>query len=194
MLAELPATRGTLVGLLVDEPSALVATTSFGSEKLNVSLSVDGAGLIVGLRISPAASASSWSSIDRTLAAIAPNVGFLAARVSKGSCQPIHQVASSTPRPLASEFKLFVLGALAHQVATGRIEWNQELTVQSQLKSSGNPVGSGSLQFSPAGTKVSVREAAIKMISISDKLPAHNAGAVAGAGAVSRLLSGGSAR
>ena len=172
VFAELPATRGALVGLLVDDPSAVVAIASFGTERLNVSLSVDGSGLIEGLRLSPSASASSWSAIDRTLAALAPNVSFLAARVSNGSCQPIHQVASSKPRPLASEFKLFVLGALAKQVAAGRAGWNQELTVQDQLKSSGNPVGSGSLQFSPAGTMVSVQEAATKMISISDNTAA----------------------
>jgi hypothetical protein len=172
VMAELPATRGSLVGLLAQNPSALIAIVSFGKERLNVSLSVDGSGLIEGLRFVPFSSGSSWAEIDRALAAIAPNVSFLAARVSKGSCQPIHQVASSAPRPLASEFKLFVLGALAHQVAAGQVRWNQTLTVENQLRSSGNPVGSGSLQFSPAGTKVSVQETATKMISISDNTAA----------------------
>jgi hypothetical protein len=73
---------------------------------------------------------------------------------------------------LASEFKLFVLGALAHEIASGRVAWNQELTVQDRLKSLGNAVGSPSLQFSPAGTKVSVKETATKMISISDNTAA----------------------
>ena len=172
VMAELPATPGSLIGLLAQNPSALIAIASFGQEKLNISLSVDGSGLIDGLRFVPFASGSSWAEIDRTLAALAPNVSFLAARVSKGSCQPIHQLASSTPRPLASEFKLFVLGALARQVATGQVGWNRTLTVENQLRSGGNPVGSGSLQFSPAGTKVSVRETATKMISISDNTAA----------------------
>ena len=47
-------------------------------------------------------------------------------------------------------FKLFVLGALAHQIAAGRVSWNQELTVTDALKSP----GSGSLQDVPAGTRV----------------------------------------
>jgi hypothetical protein len=158
--------------LLAEDPSSLIAIASFGTERFNVSLSVDGSGLIDGLRLAPSASVASWSEIDQTLAALAPNVSFLAARVSNGSCLPIHQLASSTPRPLASEFKLFVLGALAHQVGTGQVGWNQELTVENQLKSSGNPVGSGSLQFSPDGTKVSVQETATKMISISDNTAA----------------------
>ena len=127
-LAELPA-PGTLVGVLSSEPTGLVVIANFGTARLRVTLSVDGSGLIDGLELTAAASATSWSQIDQILAALAPNVSFLAARVANGSCQPIHQLASSTPRPLASEFKLFVLGALAHQVATGRVGWNQKLTV-----------------------------------------------------------------
>ena len=50
--------------------------------------------------------------------------------------------------------------------------WDQQLTVESQLKSEGNPEGSGSLQFVPTGTRVSVRETATKMISISDNTAA----------------------
>ena len=170
-LAELPA-PGTLVEVLSSEPTSLVVIANFGPDRLKVTLSVDGSGLIDGLKIVPSSSAASWSQIDRTLAALAPNVSFLAARVTNGSCQTIHQLASSTPRPLASEFKLFVLGALAHQIASGHFTWDQKLTVESQLKSSGNPVSSGSLQFVPTGTRVSVRETATKMISISDNTAA----------------------
>ncbi len=180
-LAELTA-PGTLVGVLSSEPTGLVVIANFGTEhvqgaepspglRLKVTLSVNGSGLIDGLKFAPVL-ATSWSQIDQTLAALAPSVSFLAARVTNGSCQTIHQLASSTPRPLASEFKLFVLGALAHQIAAGHVTWDQELTVEGQLKSSGNPVGSGSLQFVPAGTRVSVRETATKMISISDNTAA----------------------
>jgi beta-lactamase class A len=168
-LAELPA-PGTLVGVVSSTPTGLVVMANFGTARLRVTLSVNGTGLIDGLELTASASATSWSQIDRTLAALAPNVSFLAARVANGSCQTIHQLASSTPRPLASEFKLFVLGALAHQIAAGRVAWDQELPVED--KSSGNAPGSGSLQFSPAGTKVSVQETATKMISISDNTAA----------------------
>ena len=75
-----------------------------------------------------------------------------------------------TARPTASQFKLFVLGALADQIAAGRISWDQTLTVQDAVKSVGN--GPGSLQFAAAGTTVSVEEAATKMISISDNTAA----------------------
>jgi beta-lactamase class A len=171
VLAELSA-PGTLIGVLSSGPTGLAVIARFGTDWLRVTLSVDGSGLIDGVKLEPSASATNWSQIDQTLAALAPNVSFLAARVTNGSCQTIHQVASSTPRPLASEFKLFVLGALAHQIAAGHVTWDQKLTVESQLKSSGDPVGSASLQFVPAGTRVSVRETATKMISISDNTAA----------------------
>ena len=173
VLAEFPAPSGAqVIEVLTTEPTALVVIANFGTKRLRVTLSVDGSGLIDGLELAPSASATSWSQIDQTLAAFAPGVSFLAARVANGSCQTIHQLAASTPRPLASEFKLFVLGALAHQIAAGHVTWDQKLTVESQLKSSGNAVGSGSLQFVPTGTRVSVRETATKMISISDNTAA----------------------
>jgi beta-lactamase class A len=170
-LAELQV-PGTLVGVLSSDATGLVVIANFGTARLRVTLSVDGSGHIDGLELTTSASVSSWSQIDQTLAALAPNVSFLAARVSNGSCQPIHQLDSSAPRPLASEFKLFVLGALANQVAAGQVVWNQKLTVENRLKSAGNAKGSGSLQFSPSGTKVSVQETATKMISISDNTAA----------------------
>ena len=173
VLAEFSAPSGRkLVQVLTATPTDLMVIASFGTERLRVTLSVDGSGLIDLLQLAPSASATSWSQIDKTLTASAPGVSFLAARVAKGSCRTIHQLAASTPSPLASEFKLFVLGALAHQIASGQVTWDQRLTVESQLKSSGNPVGSGSLQFVPTGTRVSVREAATKMISISDNTAA----------------------
>jgi beta-lactamase class A len=67
-------------------------------------------------------------------------------------------------------FKLFVLGALAHQIASGRVSWSQELTTEPSLTSIGSP--QGSLQYSPPGTRVTVRQTAIKMISISDNTAA----------------------
>ncbi len=115
--------------------------------------------------------ARAWARIDRDLAAMGPEVGLLAARVSPGGeCVPIHVVAPSTARPTASQFKLFVLGALANQIAVGRISWNQTLTVQDAVRSLGN--GPGSLQLAPAGSTVSVEDAATKMIAISDNTAA----------------------
>ena len=120
---------------------------------------------------SAASTARAWARIDHDVAALGPHVGLLAARVSPGrACVPVHQLAPRTPRPTASQFKLFVLGALANQIAAGRISWDQKMTVQDGVKSVGN--GPGSLQFAAPGTTVSVEEVATKMISISDNTAA----------------------
>ena len=161
----------SLAGLLwqdpARDPASLLAVAAFGTAKLAVNISVDGAGRISGLLLRPYL--SSWAQVDRELAGLGPDASLLAARVSPGGrCTPVHQVAASTARPLASMFKLFVLGALAHQIAAGRVSWNQELTVTDALKSP----GSGSLQNIPAGTRVSVRQTAADMIALSDNTAA----------------------
>jgi beta-lactamase class A len=160
------------VGVLSEDPTSLVALATFGNGNWEVTISVTSTGLIDRLLLTPSPAPTSWAEIDRGLTALAPHVSFLAADVSNGVCRPIHQVASSTARPLGSEFKLFVLGALANQVSTGRVAWTQRLTVRDGLKSIGNANGSGSLQFSPAGTQISVQQTATKMISISDNTAA----------------------
>jgi hypothetical protein len=119
----------------------------------------------------PTTSSAAWAKIDRELAGFGPEVSLLAARVMPdATCAPLHAVASSTARPTASQFKLFVLGTLANQIASGRVAWSQKLTVEDSVRSLGN--GEPSLQFAPRGSSVSVQETATKMISISDNTAA----------------------
>ena len=174
VLTQLRSSSGaSLVGLLSETSTSFKAVAKFGDTEVTVSISVDGAGLIDGLlfELYVPPPPTSWAQLDRKLEALAPSTGMLAARVSSdGPCIPIHKVASTTARPLGSMFKLFVLGALAHQITAGRVTWNQELTVQDALKSIGST--RGSLQYSPAGTQVSVQQTATQMISISDNTAA----------------------
>ena len=173
--ASVPSSGASLTGLLSQDPArdpdTLVAVAAFGSVELQVSIAVDGAGLISELTLTPyQPPPASWAQVDRELAALAPDASLLAARVSPGGgCTPVHQVAASAARPLGSMFKLFVLGALAHQIAAGRVSWNQPLTVTAPLKS----LPSGQLQDDPDGTQVSVQDTAAKMISISDNTAAN---------------------
>jgi beta-lactamase class A len=119
-----------------------------------------------------AVTASPWTRLNQEITALAPDVSLLVARVSPaGVCTPADQVAAAAARPLGSMFKLFVLGALARRIASGQVTWNQQLTVTRALKSRLDGA-EGSLQFVPAGTRVSVRQAATKMISISDNTAA----------------------
>ena len=65
--------------------------------------------------------------------------------------------------PLASVFKLYVLGALALGVEAGRLAWDEPVTVQDRLRNE-RQRGMGQL---PAGEEVTVRQAAQWMIGIS---------------------------
>ena len=178
LLEEVPVRLGaSLTGVLwqypARDPVTLRAVADIGGLQSAVSISVDSAGLISGLLLTPyQPPPASWAQVDQDLGALAPDASLLAARVSPGgSCTPVHQVAASTARPLGSMFKLFVLGALAHQITAGRVSWDQELTVTDALKSAGD-IGPGYLQYDPAGTRVSVRQTALQMISISDNTAA----------------------
>ena len=175
--ASVPSSGASLTGLLsqgrADDPVALSAVAAFGGVELTVDIAVDRAGLISGLALLPyQPPPASWAQADRDLAALAPGASLLAARVSPGgACTPVHQVAASAARPLDSMFKLFVLGALARQIAAGRVSWDQDLTVTDALKSTGNSdpgFGPGYLQDVPAGTRVSVEQTALQMISMGD--------------------------
>ena len=187
LLAEVPVRLGaSLTGVLwqypARDPVTLRAVADIGGLQSAVSISVDSAGLISGLLLTPyQPPPASWAQVDQDLGALAPDASLLVARVSPGgSCTPVHQVAASAARPLGSMFKLFVLGALAHQITAGRVSWTRELTVTDALKSP----GSGSLQDDPDGTRVSVQQTAAMMISISDNTAADMLIHLAGRSAV----------
>jgi hypothetical protein len=165
-----PGSKVSLLKLEDVETSSLVALLAIGSDRYSVQLSVDHTGLIDGLLFKPITSAvKTWSQIDSELAKIAPGVSFLAARLSPtGTCVSVHSIQAATPRPLGSMFKLFVLGALANAVKAHKITWSEVLTVTAAIKVG----GSGTLQDEPDGTKISVEQTAIKMISLSDNTAA----------------------
>jgi len=167
-----PGSAITLLQLSKVEATSLVALVRIGPADYSTELAVDSAGLIAGLLFKPAAAnvaPKSWSQVDEKLATIAPEVSLLAAKVgSDGSCSPVHSLLAGTPRPLGSMFKLFVLGALANAVHDHVISWSQKVTVTAAIKVG----GSGTLQSVPDGTKLTVEQAAVKMISVSDNTAA----------------------
>lgn len=110
------------------------------------------------------ASPATWDAVDSMLRSVAPQVRLLVADVTSGSCRSIHAIDPATAAPIASAFKLYVLAALATAVRSGRLSWDQQLTVTPRVKS----LPSGVLQYEPDGTRVSVRDAAAHMIAISD--------------------------
>jgi hypothetical protein len=166
-----PGSPVTLVQVTDVDTVSLQAVIRIGPARYSVALSVDPTGLIAGLLFRPVGVSvpDSWSQVDGALAGLAPGVSLLAATVgSDGSCSPVHAVDAGTARPLASMFKLFVLGALATAVADGQISWTQTVTVTAADKVE----GSADLQNVADGTTLTVQEAALDMISVSDNTAA----------------------
>jgi hypothetical protein len=169
-----------LDAITLNTSDALVMTVTVNGSQLQISLSVDSAGLISGLLLQPPPVPTSWAGVDSQVRSVAPQVKLLVAKVSGNVCQPIHAVDAGTPAPLGSAFKLYVLDALARAVAAGTVSWNQQLTITSQLKS----LPSGVLQNDPDGTRVTVQQAAADMISDSDNTAANLLMALVGRPAV----------
>jgi len=191
--AKLSSTLSGVSELQVDSISDSTKTTlSFevtanGSTKLTVDMGVDSHGLINDLLLKPAgptatvpSAPASWSGVDHDVQSVAPDARLLVASVDGGRCQPIHAIGAGTPAPLGSAFKLYVLDALARAIAAGTVSWNQQLTVTSAVKS----LPSGTLQNDPDGTRLSVRQVATDMISVSDNTAANMLIALVGRGAV----------
>ncbi len=166
-----PGSSVSLLELSNVEERSLVALLQIGASRYSTDLSVDSAGLIDGLLFKPAATSvpQSWSQVEKQVSSVAPEVSFLAAKVTgNGTCSPVQTISAGTPRPLGSMFKLFVLGALAGAIREHHISWEQKLTVTAAVKVG----GSGTLQDAADGTTLSVEQAAVKMISISDNTAA----------------------
>ncbi len=150
-------------------PTALVALLHRGDGQIwRLSINVDAAGLIDGLLANQAPDAdpalTSFDAVDARLATLAPNVSVLAATIDKGACSPLHAVAADTSRPLGSQFKLYILAALAESVKTGAHAWTDTIAIDDKLKS----LPSGTFQDQTTGTKLPVTAYVENMISISD--------------------------
>ncbi|HMC07984.1 MAG TPA: serine hydrolase, partial [Actinomycetota bacterium] len=144
--------------------SSANAVVTGGNRTWLMDVAVDGSGLIAGLNFQRP-SPTSWDELKARLRALAPDVSFLAAEVTgDGTCEPVEGVSADTARPLGSAFKLYVLGALARAVRTGRAGWDTQLAIRDDWKS----LPSGELQNLPAGTELPLSTYADKMISISD--------------------------
>ena len=106
-----------------------------------------------------------WDEAEQALTGLGDEVVYLAARIDDdGVCEPIASHEPDQRGPLASTFKLYVLGALIDAVEEGRIGWEDELEITEQLVS----LPSGVLQTEDPGTMVTVAEAAELMIEVSD--------------------------
>lgn len=153
-------------------------------------ISVGPEGSISTLYIRPerdeAQTAQSWAEVHEQLTALGADVGLLAARVVDGRCEPITEIGPHEPRPMASIFKLYVLGAVADAVEEGTVRWGDQLTITDDTRS----LPSGELQDQPNGSQVSVSQAAAGMIAISDNTASDMLAALVGRDAVESAMAG----
>jgi beta-lactamase class A len=136
-------------------------------------ISVDEQNLINGLLFQqpPAARtpAASWKELEKNVAALPADTSMTVTHVAgeadaAGVGERIVDIAGDETKPLGSVFKLYVLGAVADAVAAGTLSWDDNLIISDDTRS----LPSGELQDLPSGTLVTVRDAATKMIEISD--------------------------
>ncbi len=136
-------------------------------------------GLLIRSHVDPKVAAS-WEEVTETLRAVAPSVNFLAAEIDGTKCVPLSSLDPQKPLALGSTFKLYVLDALATQIAAGKHTWDETLAVDDAHKS----LPSGKMRDLPAGTTFTVRHFAEQMISVSDNTATDHLIAFVGRGAV----------
>lgn len=83
---------------------------------------------------------------------------------SRTRLSPIHAFGDDKPLPIASAFKLWVLGALMEEIESGRLSWETRVAIADQWRS----LPSGRMHNDPPGMSHSVRTLARAMIVESD--------------------------
>jgi beta-lactamase class A len=112
----------------------------------------------------PGTAARSWSSLKHRFARLAPEVSFMAAELHGGDCRPLARVEAEASLAIASSFKLYVLGELAHQIESGHASWDELLPIDPALISLPN----GPMRYEAPGTPFPLSYYAEQMISQSD--------------------------
>ncbi|MBY4129473.1 serine hydrolase [Rhodococcus fascians] len=146
-------------------PTGGVLSFTTGGIPATISTSLGTDGKLNGFLAAPETpEISSFDDLDSALSKVAPRYSYSASRLNGGDCEAVYSTNADAVLPLGSVFKLYVLGALTDEIDAGTVRWDEQLTVRDATKSA----PSGELQNVPDGTAVSVREAAEKMISLSD--------------------------
>ena len=150
--------------------TALVAVldTKAGPMRAIVRVEAEAPHKMQGLLFQPATPAEpKFKSFDEAadaLEKVGATAVLYAARLDGATCTPAFDRNGGTAVAIGSAFKLYVLAALAEQVAAGKVSWDQQLEVVEERKS----LPSGKLQDAPNGFKVTVADTAKGMIAISD--------------------------
>lgn len=131
---------------------------------MSVSVAADGRmdGLFFGEPAPDRTPSASWDDLRSELEASPYDASITV--FEAGGDEPEIAMGEPGMSPIGSVFKLWVLGAVVDAIAAGDLTWETELTIDDEVRS----LPSGELQDLPDGETVTVREAAEKMIAISD--------------------------
>lgn len=111
---------------------------------------------------------TNWQALEDRLARAAPQATFAASEVVEGQCKPIFTVDADHPMSIASIFKLYVLGAAADAVTSGRVRWDTALEIRDDARVHSS-FGTESMAN---GQRVPLEELAVHMIESSDNTAA----------------------
>lgn len=109
---------------------------------------------------------NSWEDIDDALGRSGARYSWQVSKVNDGRCTKVTGTNTSESLPLASIFKTYVLFAVEEAVNAGTLRWDDMLTITNEAKK----LGSSGFDTLPAGSRITVRQAAGKMISTSDNM------------------------
>lgn len=166
--AQLKAQAGLATGIHSIDPVAPWQATvivDYQHALVTMQLVVDRAGThqVTGLRITGmSASNATLGSVRDAISQLPGSTGFEFAKLGEGAPQRLESHNPDQPFAVGSAFKLVILSELVRETNAGTRRWDDKVTLD------GRPLPGGAFAASPAGTQVSIRDLAAKMISVSD--------------------------
>lgn len=146
--------------------ASLHVTSSFGAHE-DIDLHTNDQTMVTRLAVTTEKpKINTWDDVDAALSQTGARYSWMASKVDDGRCEKVAGTNTSDSLPLASIFKTYVLFAVEEAVTAGRIRWDDTLTITSEAKK----LGSSGFDTLPAGSTITVRQAAGKMIATSDNM------------------------
>lgn len=157
----------TLTGVDIGAGSAkLHVMSSFGAQQ-DIELRTNDQTMVSRLSVDTRKPAiNSWQDVDTALSRTGARYSWQVSKINDGRCAKVAGTNTAESLPLASIFKTYVLYAVADAVRAGTIRWDDLLTITGEAKKLGS---SGFDKLAP-GTRITVRQAAGKMIATSDNM------------------------
>lgn len=166
--AQLIAANGPFVavrGIEATSPWSGTVTVEYRDALATMRLAVDPAAPhpVTGLLVTGVtAREKTLGEVSKAIEGLRGTSGFVLAKLGNGAPQVLDQHNADRAFAIGSEFKLVILAELVRATNAGERGWDDPVTLD------GVPLPGGGYTSKPAGTKVSLRELATQMISISD--------------------------